>query len=60
MMTMFEILLSASAVGLSGGAIAYTLHVVRKTAAFERPTDAQIRHMIDTAPRGKFDNVLAR
>lgn len=60
MMTLFEILLSASAVCLSGGAIAYTVHVVRKTAEFERPDDAQIRHMIDTAPRGKFDNALAR
>ncbi len=59
-MTLFEILLSASAVCLSGGAIAYTVHVVRKTAEFERADDAQIRHMIDTAPRGKFDNALAR
>jgi len=60
MMTLFEILLSVSAVCLSGGAIAYTLYVVRRTAAFERPNDAQIRRMIDTAPRGKFDNALAR
>jgi hypothetical protein len=60
MMTLFEILLSASAVGLSSGAIAYTLHVVHKTAAFEHPNDEKIRHMIDTAPRGKFDNALAR
>ena len=59
-MTLFEMLLSVSAVCLSGGAIAYTLHVVRKTAEFERPSDAQIRQMIDTAPRGKFDNALAR
>ena len=59
-MTLFEMLLSVSAVCLSGGAIAYTLHVVRKTAEFERPNDAQIRQMIDTAPRGKFDNALAR
>jgi hypothetical protein len=60
MMTLFEILLSAFAVCFSGGAIAYTFHVVRKTAAFERPGDAQVRQMIDTAPRGKFDNALAR
>lgn len=60
MMTLFEILLSASAVCLSGGAIAYTFHVVRKTATFERPDEEQVRQMIDTAPRGKFDNVLAR
>ena len=59
-MTLFEILLSASAVCLSGGAIAYIVHVVRKTAKFERPNDVQVRHMIDTAPRGKFDNALAR
>lgn len=59
-MTLFEILLSAAAVCVSGGAIVYTLHVVRKTAEFERPDDAQVHHMIDTAPRGKFDNALAR
>lgn len=59
-MTLFEILLSVSAVGLSGGVIAYTLHVVRKTPEFERPSDLQIRRMIETAPRGKFDNALAR
>lgn len=59
-MTLFEILLSASAVCLSGGAIAYTLHVVRQTAEFERPGDAQVRHMIDTAPRDKCEFALAR
>ncbi len=59
-MTLFEILLSASAVCLSGGAIVYTVHVVRNAAKFERPNDIKVRHMIDTAPRGKFDNALAR
>jgi hypothetical protein len=59
-MTLLEFLLAASAVFLSGGTIAYTLHVVRKTAAFEHPNDAQIRYMIDSAPRGKFGNALAR
>lgn len=59
-MTLIEMLLSASAVGLSGGSIAYTLHAVRKAAEFERPDDVQVKHMIDTAPRGKFDNALAR
>ena len=59
-MTLFETLLSVSAVCLSGGAIAYTLYVVRKAARFERPDEAQIRRMIDSAPRGKFDNALAR
>ncbi|WP_138473463.1 hypothetical protein [Poseidonocella sp. HB161398] len=58
-MTLFETLLSACAVCLSSGAIAYTLHVVRKTAVFERPDDAQVRHMIETAPRAKFDNARA-
>lgn len=59
-MTLFEILLSASAVCLTGGAIAYTLHVLRKAPALERPDAARVRRMIDTAPRGKFDNALAR
>lgn len=59
-MAMFETILFASAVVLSGGAIAYTLHVVRKIAEFEDPNDAQIRHMIDTAPRSKFDETSAR
>ncbi len=48
-MTLFEVLLSVLAVGLSGGAIAYTLYAVRSNR-FERPTDAQIQHMLDTAP----------
>lgn len=59
-MTLFEIILSATAIGLSGGGIAYTVYVMRRTPGFERPTDAQVRHMIDTAPRGKFDNALVR
>jgi hypothetical protein len=59
-MTLFEIILSASAVCLSGSAIAYTLHVVRQTAAVESPDEVLVRQMIDTAPRGKFDNALAR
>ena len=59
-MTLFEILLSVSAVCLSGGVITYTLYVVCKTPGFERPDDAQIKRMIDSAPRGKFDNALAR
>ncbi len=54
------ILLSASAACLSGGVIACAVHVVRKTAEFERPGDGHIHHMIDTAPRGKFDNAPAR
>ena len=58
-MPLFEIILSVCAVCFSGGAIAYTLHLLR-TNKFERPTHAQIRHMIDTAPHGKFDNALAR
>ncbi|WP_372922586.1 hypothetical protein [Roseovarius sp.] len=59
-MTLLEIILAATAIGLSGGGIAYTLYVVRRAPGFERPTDAQVRRMIDTAPRGKFDNALAR
>lgn len=59
-MTLIEMLLSASAVGLSGGTIAYTLYVVRKATEFERPDDVHVKQMIDTAPRGKFDNALAR
>jgi hypothetical protein len=59
-MTLFEILLSASAVCLSSGAIAYSMYVVRNTGAIERPSEAQIQRMIDTAPRGRFDNALAR
>jgi hypothetical protein len=59
-MTLFDIILSATAIGLSSGGIAYTLYVVKRTPGFERPTDTQIRRMIDTAPRGKFDNALAR
>lgn len=59
-MTLFEILLSASAVCLSGSAIAYTLHVVRRTAEFENPDHAKVLHMIETAPRGAFGNELAR
>lgn len=57
-MTILELILSASAVFFSGSAIAYTLHVVRKTPDFEYPTDAQLRHMIETAPRTKFDKAL--
>lgn len=56
---LFEIVLAASAVCLSGGSVAYTLHVLR-TNLFEQPSDAQIRHMIDTAPQEKFDTALAR
>jgi hypothetical protein len=59
-MTMFEFLLSASAIGLTGGSIAYTYLTLRKAVHVEHASDEQIRRMIDTAPRGKFDNVLAR
>ena len=58
-MTLFEVLLSAIAVGLSGGAIAYTRHLVRSNS-FERPTDAQIQHMLDTAPPEGEDNESTR
>ena len=58
-MTLFDILLSAFAVGLSGGAIAYMLHLVRSNK-FERPTDAQIKHMLDTAPPDEEDNESTR
>ena len=54
-MTLFDLLISAFAVGLSGGAIAFTLHAVRSNV-FRRPTDAQIQHMLDTAPSQAEDN----
>lgn len=59
-MSMFEIFLAGFAVALTGGAMAYTLHVVRHIPPLERPEEVRIRRMIETAPRGKFDNALAR
>lgn len=59
-MTPLEIILAATAIGMSGGGIAYTLYVVRRAPRLERPTEAQVRRMINTAPRCKFDNALAR
>lgn len=59
-MTLLEIILAATAISLSGGGIAYTLYVVQRAPRFERPTDEQVRRMIDTAPRGKFVTALAR
>jgi len=56
-MTLLETLLAASAVCLSSSVIAYTLHVVHKTAEFQHPDDAQVRRMIDTAPRGKVNEL---
>lgn len=58
-MTPLEITICVSAVCASGGAVAYTWHAVR-THVFEQPTEAQIKHMLDTAPRGRFDAALAR
>lgn len=58
-MAVFDILLCVCAVCMSGGAIGYTQYLVR-TNKFERPTEEQIRRMIDTAPPGKFDDALAR
>ena len=58
-MTPFDIVVCVSAVCMSGGSIAYSLYVVRSNR-FERPTEAQVQHMIDTAPRGRFDTVLTR
>lgn len=49
-MSPFEILLCVFSVCVTSGAIAYTRHVVRANV-FEQPTEAQIQHMIDTAPR---------
>lgn len=59
-MALFDIIISATAIGLSGGGIAYTLYVVKRTPGFERPTDMQIRRMIDTAPQGRLKSALAR
>lgn len=58
-MTLFEVMLSAFAVALSGGAIAYTLHAVRSNV-FEQPTKAQIKHMIETAPPDESYNDSTR
>lgn len=58
-MTSFETCLSAAAVGISACSIAYTCYVVRTFAVFERPTDAQIRHMLNTAPPKEEDNETA-
>lgn len=58
-MTVLEILLSVAAVGASFGGIAWTLHVVRNTPGFEQPTENEVRRMIETAPRGRFNNVTA-
>lgn len=58
-MTLVDLILCATSVCLSGGSIAYTLHLAR-TNRFEQPTEEQIRHMIDTAPRGRFDAALER
>lgn len=59
-MTILEIVLSVIAACCSYGGIAYTLYVVRKTPRFDHPTDDEVRRMIDTAPRWKFDSALAR
>jgi hypothetical protein len=59
-MTMFEIFLAGFAVALTSFAMAYTLHLVRRIPTLERPEEARVRRMIETAPRGKFDNALAR
>lgn len=59
-MTMFEIFLAVFAVALTGGVVAYTQHVVRHMPSLERPEEARVRRMVETAPRGKFDNALAR
>ena len=58
-MTLLEILLSAFAAGISGGAIGYTLHAVRSNAV-KRPTEAQIKHMIEAAPPDESGNESTR
>lgn len=50
-MTLLETVLSATAIGLCVGAVTYTTYVVRRAPAFERPTNAQVRRMIERAPR---------
>lgn len=58
-MTLLEILLSAFAVCISGGAIAFTLYAVRSNAV-RQPNEAQIKHMIEAAPPDESDNESTR
>lgn len=59
-MTQFELFLSAAAVLFSASSLVYVAHLVRVSGHDRLSDEAKVRRLIDTAPRGRFDNTLSR
>jgi len=55
-----EIFMSVGSVAIAVAGLTYVAHIVRVSGR-DRPHDpARLRHLIDTAPMERLDNVLAK